>query len=161
VTNLVPINPDKELNQSPGASSAGGPSTTQAPASTSKPFTTGKTGSVLGGLFSRAKTPSTRPTTPTPQPIAAIHTTEQQSLKDEVTDTPSTGKLTSKQAKLVLEADTATNEKKKRVLELGIKAIDLVTEVSNIAGIILPNAVGPVLEKVTKVLGTLKVCHPK
>jgi hypothetical protein len=144
---------DKVSNQPPGASSAAGPSTAHAHASTSKRSTTGR---ILEGLFSRSKT---RPTTPTPtsQPIAATHTTEQQHLREEVTDTPSTGKLTSKQSEAVSEATTATNKKKLLVLELGVGAIDLLTEVSNVAGLVLPNPVGEVLGKVTVVLGKLKV----
>ena len=113
---------------------------------------------MLGGLFSRTKTPSTRPTTPTPQPIVAIHTTEQQPLMDEVTDTRSAGKLTSKQAETLPEA-TPTNEKKIIFLELGIGAIDLLSEVSDIANLVLPTPVGAVLAKVTAVLDTLKVCN--
>jgi hypothetical protein len=139
--------PDKALDQSPGESSVAGPSTTQARASTSKQPTTELTKGVLGGLFSHNKTPSTRPTTP--EPIAAINTTEQQHLR---TDTPSARKLTSKQAETLPEA-TATNNKKVLFLELGIGAIDLLSEVSDIAGL-----VGAVLEKVTAVLDTLKVC---
>jgi hypothetical protein len=150
--------PDKVLNQSPGASSALGPSTTQAQASTSKQSATEKTKGVLGGLFSRTNKPSTRPTTPTPQPISAIHTIEQQDMKDHLTDAPDTGKLTSKQAEVVPET---TNNKKVLVLDLGIGAIDLLCEVSDIAGLVLPNPVGAVLEKVTVVLGTLKVCPQK
>jgi hypothetical protein len=145
--------PDKVLNQSPGESIAAGPSTAQPRASTSEQSTTERTRSVLGGLFSRNKTPSTRPTTP----IAAIHTTEQQRLSDEVTNTPSAGKLASKQAEILPEA-TTTNHKKVLFLELGIGAIDLLSEVSDIAGLVLPNPVGDVLAKVTAVLGTLKVC---
>jgi hypothetical protein len=149
-------------NQPSGESSAAGPSTTQARASTSKQPTTGSDRGVLGALFSRAKTPSKTPTTPTPtpptpQPIAAVDTTEQQPLVDVVTDTPSAGKLTSKQAETLPEA-TATNNKKVLFLELGIGAIDLLSEVSDIAGLVLPNPVGTVLGKVTAVLGTLKVC---
>jgi hypothetical protein len=149
---------DKELNQSPDASSVLGPSTTQVRPSTSKQSATGKTGSVLGGLFLRTKASSTRSTTPTPQPIAAIHTVEQQDLRDEVTAAPGTGKITSKQAKAVPET---TNNKKVLALELGIGAIDLLCEVSDIAGLVLPNPVGAVLEKVTVVLGTLKVWTTK
>jgi hypothetical protein len=143
---------DKALNQSPGESSAAGPSTTQARASTSKQPTTERTKGVLGGLFSHKKTPSTRPTTP--EPTAAIHATEQQHRR---TDTPSAGKLTSKQTEALPEA-TVTNNKKVLFLELGIGAIDLLSEVSDIAGLVLPNPVGAVLEKVTAVLDTLKVC---
>jgi hypothetical protein len=149
--------PDKALNQPHGASSDVGPSTIQAHASTSKQSTTGRTGGVLGGLLSRTKKPSTRPTTPTP-PIAAVYTTEQQHLRDEVTDTPGAGKLTSKQAEAFPEAATATNKNKVLFLELGIGAIDLLTDVSNAVGLVLPNPVGEVLGKVTKVLGNLKVC---
>ena len=154
----------EKANQSPGESSAvAGPSTVQARVSTSKQSTTEGTRAVLGGLFSRNKSPSTRPTTPTPtsltpDPIGAINTTEQQQHpRDEATDPPSTGKLTSKQAKTPPEA-TATNTKKVLFLELGIGAIDLLSEVSDVAGLVLPNPVGAVLEKVTAVLGTLKVC---
>jgi hypothetical protein len=146
---------NKAPNQPSAASIAAEPSATQAHASTSKQSTTKGTRGVLGGLFSRTKTPSTRPTTPVP--IAAIHTTEQQHLRDEVTDTPGAGKLTSKQAETLPEAVTATNKKKVLVLELGIGAIDLLSEVSKIAGLVLPNPVEEVLGKVTKVLGTLKV----
>jgi hypothetical protein len=152
---------DKVLNQPPDAPSVAGPSTTQARASTSKQSTTGRIMGKLGVPFSRPKTPSKRPTTPTPptsQPIAATHSTEQQQPKDEATDTPSTGKLTSKRAEAVPEAAAATNKKKEMALELGIHAIDLLTDVSNAAGLVLPNPVGEVLGKVTKVLGTLKVC---
>jgi hypothetical protein len=147
---------DKVSNQPPGASSAAGPSTAHAHASTSKRSTTGR---ILEGLFSRSKTQPTTPTPtpPTPQLIAATHTTEQQHIREEVTDTPSTGKLTSKQSEAVSEATTATNKKKLLVLELGIGAIDLLTEVSNVAGLVLPNPVGEVLGKVTVVLGKLKV----
>jgi hypothetical protein len=154
--------PGKALNQSSGEPSAAGSSTPQARVSTSKQSTTEGTRGVLGGLFSRNKSPSTRPTTPTPtsptpDPIGAINTTEQQQdLRDEVTDTPSSGKLTSKQADIFPEA-TETNKKKVLFLELGIGAIDLLSEVSDIAGLVLPNPVGAVLEKVTAVLGTLKV----
>ena len=155
--------PNNVLNQPPDASSAAGPSTTQASASTSKQSTTERIMGKLGGPFSRPKTPSTRPTTP--QPIAAIHTNQQQHLRDGVTDTPitggltskqaetvpeaaiteqqhptdevthapSAGKLTSKQAEAVPEATTTTNKKKVLALELGISAIDLLTEVSDIA----------------------------
>jgi hypothetical protein len=150
--------PDKALNQTPSEFSAGGPSTAQARVSTSKQPTTERTKGVLGGLFSRNKTSSTRPTTP--EPIAAIPTTEQQHLRDEVMDTPSAGKLTSKQAETFPEA-TATNNKKVLFLELGIGAIDLLSEVSDIAGLVLPNPVGTVLGKITIVLGTLKVCTRK
>jgi hypothetical protein len=147
--------PDKTLNQ-PSLSSAGGPSTNQASASAPKQSTTGST---LEALFSRSKTPSTRPTTPTPptpQPIAAIDRAEQH-LGDEVTDTPSTGKLASKQTENIPETVAATNKKKQLALEHGIGAIDLLTQVSNIAGLALPNPVGEVLGKITVVLGTLKV----
>jgi hypothetical protein len=148
-------------NQPSGESSAAGPSTTQARASTSKQPTTGRDRGVLGAFLSRAKTPSTtRPTTPTPptpQPIAVIDTTEQQHPREGVLDTPSAVKLTSKQAETLPEA-TATNNKKVLFLELGIGAIDLLSEVSDIAGLVLPNPVGTVLGKVTAVLSTLKVC---
>jgi len=145
---------NKALDQPPaaGESSAIGPFTTPAGASTSKQSRTGRIGGGLGGLFSRAKTPSTRPTTPTPP----IHTTEQQHLRDEATDT--SGKLISKQAEAFPETATATNHRKVRFLELGIGAIDLLSEVSDAAGLVLPNPVGAVLGKVTAVLGTLKVC---
>jgi hypothetical protein len=138
--------PDKALNQPSDVE----PSTTQASASTSKQSTAG---SILEGLFSRSKTPSTRPTTPMPP----TSQTEQQHARDEGTDTPGAGKLTSKQAEAVTEEATATNQKKVRALELGIGAIDLLTQVSNAAGLVLPNPVGEVLGKVTIVLGTLKV----
>jgi hypothetical protein len=147
-------------NQPSGESSAAGPSTTQARASTSKQPTTGRDRSVLGALLPRAKTPSTRPTTPTPQPIAVIDTTEQQHSGEGVMDTPGAGKLTSKQAEILPEA-TATNKQKILFLELGIRAIDLLSDVSDIADIALPNPVGTVLGKVTVVLDTLKVCTPK
>jgi hypothetical protein len=143
--------PDKALNQFPGESSAAGPSTAQAGASTSKQSITDGTRGMLGGLFSRNKTPSTGHTTP--EPIAY---TEQQNLGDEVMGTPS-GKLASEQAETSPEA-RVTNNKKVLFLELGIGAIDLLSEVSDIAGLVLPNPVGAVLEKVTAVLGTLKVC---
>jgi hypothetical protein len=147
--------PDKALDQSHGEFSAAGPSTAQARVSTSKQSTTEGTRGVLGGLLSRNKTPSTWPTTP--ESVAVIHTTEQGHLRDGVMDTPTAGKLTSKQAEISPEA-TATNHKKVLFLELGIGAIDLLSEVSDIAGLVLPNPVGAVLTKVTAVLGTLKVC---
>jgi hypothetical protein len=139
------------LNQPPGAA---GPPDIQARASTSKQSTTERFMDKLGGPFSRPKTPSTQPTTPT-QPIP---TTDQRHLRDETTNTPSTEKLISKQAEAFPESATATNHTKVQFLELGIGAIDLLSEVSDAAGLILPNPVGAVLGKVTMVLGTLKVC---
>jgi hypothetical protein len=161
--------PDNALDQSPGESSAAGPSIAQARVSISKQSTTEGTKGMLEGLFSRNKTPLTRPTTPaaihtteqqplSAEPVAAIYTTEQEHLRDEVADTPSAsaGKLTSKQAETLPES--ATNHKKALFLELGIRAIDLFSEVSDIADLALPKPVGDVLSKVTAVLRTLKVC---
>jgi hypothetical protein len=142
---------DEGLDQASGASGTVGPSTTQARASTSKQSTIERKGGLLEGLFSRTKTPSM-------PPIAAIPTTEQQHFRDEMTDTPSAEKLTSKQAKPFPEAATTTNNRKVRFLELGIGAVDLLSEVSDAAGLVLPNPVGAVLGKVTAILGTLKVC---
>jgi hypothetical protein len=135
------------LNQPPGACGADGPSATQARASTSKQSTTGRFMGKFGGPFSHPKTPSMQPITPTPP----IH-------KDDMTDPPSAGNLTSKQARAFPEAATTTNNRNVRFLDLGIGAIDLLSEVSDAAGLVLPNPVGAVLGKVTAVLGTLKAC---
>jgi hypothetical protein len=71
---------------------------------------------------------------------------------------PGPGKLVSKRAIEVVKDTTETNDKTITLLDLGIGAIDLLSQVSEVAGIALPNPVGPVLEKVAAVLGTLKVC---
>jgi len=51
-----------------------------------------------------------------------------------------------------------TNKKEIRLLKLGSNAIDLLKVISDTASLALPNPVGVILEKVSGVLGILKVC---
>jgi hypothetical protein len=149
---------DSTPDQSPGVSGTIGPSTSQAP-STSKRSTRSKLETKIKGFLSGSRTPSDRPSTPTPPPIKASNTIKRQGLGNDASDVLGPGKLTSKRAEKVPQDPAETIDKKIALLGLGIGAINALRDVSEITGLAMnqSNPVGQVLEKVTAVLGTLKV----
>ena len=106
-------------------------------------------------------TRSTTPRTPTPTPATVGDTQVQITPSLEVPESADPGSLLSKPSDIPPTELAKTNKKEIRLLKLGINAIDLLKGISDTAGLALPNPVGAILEKVSSVLGILKVCSTK
>jgi hypothetical protein len=129
---------ENTLDQPPDVAGVVRPFTAQVQASTSELSTRSGVRTQLG-IFSGAKGP------PTLQPIAVSHTVEKELPKENVEDLPILGKGVTKGAnKMADDATdaTKTNDKKIAFHDLGIDGIDVLRDVSGIAGITPPDPVG-------------------
>jgi len=95
---------------------------------------------------------------PTPTPATVGDTQVQINPSLEAPESVNSGSLLSKPSDISATKLAKTNKREIRLLKLGASAVDLLKVISDTAGLVLPIPVGAILEKVSSLLGILKVC---
>jgi len=137
------------------------PSTSQAEVPAPKRSIKSRFGDKIRAFATRAAISPMRSTTPralTPTPATVSDTQVQITPSLEAPESVNPGSLLSKPSDISATELAKANKKEIRLLKLGANAIDLLKVISDTAGLALPNPVGAILEKVSGVLGILKVC---